>query len=1033
VTRDEVFARALELPPADREDFVRGSCDGALHDEILSLLRAHARMGGFLSETAAARLLPLDREAPLGEGDEVASYRIVRTLGSGGSGAVYEAIQAHPQRRVALKVMHTAIASHAARRRFEGEAEILARLQHPGIATVYEAGVHERDGTPVPFFALEYVEGARSLLRYAREQRLDARAKLDLLARVDDAVHHGHQRGIVHLDLKPGNVLVDAAGHPKIIDFGIARAVEERGARGPELMGTLPYMSPEQCTPGADVDVRSDVYALGVVLYELVAGRLPYDLEGAAIAEATRRIREVPPAPLSSSGGDADAIARKALAKDRDRRYASAAALADDLRRHLGHFPVEARSAGVFYTLGKLARRQRAAFVAVLALVAVAFGAAAWSLRLAAKAAADRRDAEFHAYFANLSAAEAALRVGDVAEARQRLEAAPEAYRNWEWRHLRGRLDGSTRTLLAARILYTGAASADGKLLVAAEHLGEAPAALRAWGPAAEGSGDAWRVLWAVEVGTPRIDAVAVNRQRTLVAAGWIEGRAELRDAATGALVRPLEGHGETVNAIDFAPDGDLVATASRDGTVKVWDVATGALLRTLTGHGDRVIGLAFAPGGEALASGGREGTIRIWEVATGATVRVLHSHEGSVEAVAWSPDGTRLVSGSRDETVRLWDPASGECLAVGRGHTGNVRDVSYAPDGATVASASYDRTLRLWDGGSLKALACLRGHESVPKRVAFLSTTTVASFAGDKTVKLWDARRRDETHNLRGHQEGVMRVGFLADGTRLLSWSTDGTLRLWDRAGRREIARPAAALEQIDNAVVSPDGTLAFVQARGAVHAVSLADGGIAPVDVPNLGHAVFAPGAGALFVAFDGRIHRCAVGSRTRARPMPLPVGTVSAIAASTDGRTVVIGDQHGQVGLVDGTTLELRASRRLDVGISALAIDQTDRLVAVGAGEGTCLLLDTRSLDTRATLQGHGDVVRALAFSPDGSRLASASADSMVRIWEVLRGRPLLVLHGHAQGVSALAWSPDGSCIASGDGFGDVPGVIRLWSDR
>ncbi len=303
-------------------------------------------------------------------------------------GTVYEARQEEPARTVALKVIRAGMISGAALKRFEHESRVLAVLSHPGIAQVYEAG---RDGAGLPYFAMEYIPGARNLVEYAEEEGLGTGARLGLLAQVCDAVHHGHQKGVIHRDLKPANILVDTrsgAAQPKVIDFGVARATDSDmtvatlDTRVGEIIGTLRYMSPEQCEgdPRA-VDTRSDVFALGTIAYELLTGRMPYDLTGVSLTGVARIIREMPPAPPSSVNpalrGDAETLVLKALEKEPARRYQSAAEMGADIRRLLAHQPLMARPPSAVYLARKFVRRHRvatgaaAAFVAALVLGAL--------------------------------------------------------------------------------------------------------------------------------------------------------------------------------------------------------------------------------------------------------------------------------------------------------------------------------------------------------------------------------------------------------------------------------------------------------------------------------------------------------------------------------------------------------------------------------------------------------------------------------------------------------------------------------------
>ncbi len=398
----EVFLAARELESDDQAAYVRRACEGdeSLRVEVESLLANHDDQDAFLDSPALGTAFPLDfapsAEAlqnagvsgsqlppgtvptpPSDHPEQIGPYRITRTLGWGGMGVVYLAQQENPRRQVALKVVHSGVGSRAILRRFEQEAHLLGRLQHPGIAQVYDAGTADAGHGKVPYFAMEYIDGT-PLTDHADTNRMGARSRLELFRRVCDAVQHAHQKGVIHRDLKPANILVDTTGQPRVLDFGVARATDAdleattlRTDVG-QLIGTIPYMSPEQVAGDPDkLDTRSDVYALGVVLYELLAGRLPYDLRNKTIPEAVRVIREDDPVPLSSIAksfrGDLETIIAKALEKDVERRYSSASDLAADLRHYLEDEPITARPASTIYQLRKFARRNRALVVGVAA------------------------------------------------------------------------------------------------------------------------------------------------------------------------------------------------------------------------------------------------------------------------------------------------------------------------------------------------------------------------------------------------------------------------------------------------------------------------------------------------------------------------------------------------------------------------------------------------------------------------------------------------------------------------------------------
>ncbi len=395
---EALFQEAVDLAGDERSVLLDRRCGGnrELRREVELLLKHYAEASDqFLTHVHAEVAQLVESALPRRIGD----FEIIGLVGQGGMGVVYEAQQHQPRRSVAVKAVRSGLASDEALRRFEYEAAVLARLQHPGIAHVYHAGVGDqesRDGSiqRTPFFAMEFVRG-QPLNRYAEQRRCTLRERVTLMIRVCDAVEHAHQKGVVHRDLKPQNILVDESGAPRVLDFGVARALQ-RDAQQPtmhtqatQLIGTVPYMSPEQVSGRVeDVDTRSDVYALGVVLFELLAGRLPYDIPSGNLAAAARVISEQPPLRLGAvqraARGDLETIVDKALAKDAARRYPGVQALRDDLQRYLDGEPIAARRDSLWYVARKLLARYRLPIgaIAVLALAVLVTSVAATLLAI---------------------------------------------------------------------------------------------------------------------------------------------------------------------------------------------------------------------------------------------------------------------------------------------------------------------------------------------------------------------------------------------------------------------------------------------------------------------------------------------------------------------------------------------------------------------------------------------------------------------------------------------------------------------------
>ncbi len=1007
--------------------------------------------GGPLSGGADAfGFLPAAAVAHVPAGSRVGDVTILRLLGSGGMGCVYEGRQDAPARLVAVKVLRAGPGSPALVQRFRQEADLLARLRHPHIAQVHAAGMHPTAAGELPYFVMELVEDAATLTGFARERRLSIRDRVELFTTVCGAVAHAHAAGVVHRDLKPANILVAADGEPKVIDFGVARltAADERltlAAEAGDLLGTVRYMSPEQLgLEAGEADARSDVYALGLVLHELVVDELPYELAGRSPLEAAcilgrRTGGESRPLArrLRGSGLAADEAASLAVItttclepRSAD-RYRDAGDLAADLDRWLAGRSIQARPPSLAESLARLARRHRAAAVAAtvgLTALVVALGGVAWSWRIAEQ---QRQLAEA----ASLQADEAR----DLAE-RRRGEAEAQATE-------------ARRQLYLSTVLLAAEARDRDTLAEARRLLAEA----RDLAPAAGGGGEGIELdclaatleesLLSLDAQGGGVLAVACSPTDESVAFGTEEGGVWLWRPSRSALdspaaetghgsgsATPLESHARKVWGVAFSPDGRLLATASEDGTARVHDVATGRLVTPLTGHTSRVYGVAFSPDGRRLATSSHDRTIRLWDTRSWRQRLALEGHEGTVFSVAFSADGRRLLSASADGTARTWNAADGRPLVIVPASSGRLFRAMFGPPaGGLFATASDDRLVRLWDAEN----GSPRGELLHPQRVnalAFLADgCRLATASGDGLVRCWDLDTGDLVAQRRGHTSSLMAVAVRPGTSQVVTGSQDGTLRLWDLGPAGE---PTVALGAGGRSVAASDaaGLLAVGTAAGTVRLFE-------PATLRELGeltglatcvNALAFSADGKLLAAADdsGCLHRWQTSDSSPLPPLALHRRRAYAVAFAPAGDRLATGGEDRTARLLDSATgTDLVPPLRHPGRVFGVAFDPDGRRLATACEDGHVRLWDPATGSELAVLAGHSKAVNWVCFQPDGSRLASASSDGTVRLWDLAPPKPEpepLVLAGPARQVWKVAFSPAGDRVAAAS----ADGTVQLW---
>ncbi len=732
-------------------------------------------------------------------GDFIGRYKLLEKIGEGGFGAVWRAEQSEPIRReVALKVIKVGMDSAVIIARFGAERQALALMDHPNIAAVIDAGTAEGGR---PFFAMELVKGV-PITEYADAHKLTIRQRLELFIPVCQAVQHAHQKAILHRDLKPTNILVtevDGKPVPKVIDFGIAKALGTSGISGTAeeieaslhltqtgaFIGTPRYMSPEQAGATGDMDTRSDIYTLGVILYELLTGDTPLPREAlrqAALHEVLRMIRESEPARpssriVSTAGdvtratstaratepsklnrtlrGDLDWITLKALEKERERRYESAAALAQDLQRHLGNEPVEAGPPSALYRFRKFVRRNRLAFAASAAIVLSLVAGIAVSTWQALRAGRAELFAKAQFEQATLQTARATgaetlakSRLLEVEGQKKRADEEKNRAVNAE-AAAKAQLEEAARSdrLVAEELLQAGkrreafanlarACEYEPRSTLAAE---KAVAALNAWnlpplaildghwvfnfGYTAQFSLDGTRVITAGSDGTTRVWRV------------W--------DVSTGKSFVVLSGWKEDVQNARFSADGTRVVAVSGDNSAQIWDSATGQTLVTLTGHEKPVTDAYFSPDGTRIATVSDDKTARLWDAATGKAIAVLEGHQDRVESAQFSPKGTLIVTGSSDSTAQVWDISTGMSLVILAGHNNTVGNVQFSPDARHIFTASGDgsgkSTARVWDAMTGKVTAVLTGNAAIQSAQFSHDGSRVVTASWDCIAQVWD------------------------------------------------------------------------------------------------------------------------------------------------------------------------------------------------------------------------------------------------------------------------------------------------------
>ncbi len=953
----------------------------------------------------------------------IPGYEIESVLGRGGMGIVYKARQITLGRTVALKVLLAGdFASTSQRVRFLREAEAVAGMKDPAIVQIYDYGhVVGR-----PYYAMEYVDGG-NLAEHLESGHLTVQEAAKYACDLSNAMQQAHSLGIVHRDLKPANILLTMQGCLKVTDFGLARKLDEtsRLTLTGDRLGTPCYMAPEQLQGKQDcVGVGTDIYAIGVILYEMLTGRTPFRAN--TPAETLQQVIQADPvAPAQHNSAvptDLQIICLKCLEKAPERRYVSCAALSDDLRCMLAGRPISARPIGTIEQFHRWTNRNRVLASALGIGVLVLMSALMLSLVAAS-------------HFRQLARenGELAKQKSDLADESERQRKKTEEAERTEQRlrmKAESLADELRRTLYLTEMrLISQTADTPGGMNRLSERLanwelGQSDVREWEWGYLNGLLNQSEAVLPAHAQGVQQV-ALSPNSDRLLTVGG--DHRACVWKVDSRQLLFRFAGHNAPVNSGAWSPKGELAASVDAKGTVCIWKTDTGELVRCWSASESPLQAVAWSPDGGRIATAGFDRSVRVWDASTSELLHELSGHEDQIMAIDWSTAG-RLASGALDKKVLVWNLENEVSEIELQGHRGWIRDVKWSPDGQRLASASSDRSAIVWDlqagGPSLQLTARTFGVKSVAWSP---DGKLLATGGDDQLTRIWSADDGKAQQSLIGHSREVNSISW---GKVVATGGIDGEVRLWNET------RTTGSMRRVQHSLPlhclkwSPVDPRKFV-AGGAVGQLVFCTGSEAEVAV--VGDSAIrsiswkSSGESLAILSLDGRVHILDVASRKIVQSLPGKYINSQSIAWSPDGRSIAVGGSEGMVHIWRPSEEAATESLNLTEGsVTTIDWNPDGSQLAVASSLGYVNIYATDGWQEVRKLRTRSLAVGDLAWSPDGSHLAIVAQQDAVEVWRISDGERVALLHGNKSQPAKIAWLANGRRIATAG----RDGSIRVW---